>query len=234
MLAYDPGDSVGHRLDPRTKLAVQGAFAAAAFAHTTPEGLAALSVVVLVVLAACRLGPVEAGREYVGVLPFLLAGPLLEAVRFDPLGLTPAAGVPAALASYRTLLLLALAAAYVRTTPARDAGAAVRWLVPGKPGRFLGVGVGLLFRYVPAIQADVVQFRDALRARLGDERPVRDRVRRLAVGSLNRAFSRADRLSLAMRARCFAWNPTPPDLRFSRIDAVGGVLAAALVVAALV
>lgn len=228
MLAYDPGDSLGHRLDPRTKLALQATFAAAAFAHTSPAGLAALTLVALGGLAACRLGPREALAEYAGVLPFLLAGPLLEAIRVAPLRVDPAAAVPAALASYRTLLLLALAAAYVRTTPAREASAAVRWLVPGRAGRYLGVGVGLVFRYVPLFQRDVSQLRDALHVRLGGERPVRDRVRRLTLGSLDRAFARADRLALALRARCFAWNATPPPLRFRRVDAPALALAAVL------
>jgi biotin transport system permease protein len=33
-----------------------------------------------------------------------------------------------------------------------------------------------------------------------------------------RSLARADRLSLALRARCFAYNPTLPALRFSRLD----------------
>lgn len=233
MLTYDPGTSIGHRLDPRTKLAIQMAFAAAAFVYTTPRGLAALTLVVLVGLAACRLGPGEVLREYLGVVPFLLAGPLLEAIRFGPLRVDPGAAMPAALASYRTLLLLTLAAAYIKTTPAREASAAVQWLVPGKPGRFLGIGIGLVFRYVPLLQADVSRLRDALKIRLGDRRPVRERVRRLVVGSLNRAFRRSDRLALALRARCFAWNPTPPDLQFTRLDVPPLAVALALAVIAL-
>lgn len=232
-LAYDPGDSIGHRLDPRTKLAVQAAFAAAAFAHTTPRGLTVLSILALAGLAACRVRVREVAREYIAVVPFLLAAPLLEGAQLSAPWFEPAAAVAPALASYRTLLLLALAAAYVKTTPAREASAAVAWLIPGRAGRFLGVGVGLLFRYVPLLQADVGRLRDASRARLGDRRPVRERVRRLAVGSLNRALARADRLALALRTRCFAWNPTRPALRFGPADAPALLLAAGLAVAAL-
>ncbi|ELK50806.1 putative cobalt ABC transporter permease, partial [Haloferax sp. BAB-2207] len=39
-----------------------------------------------------------------------------------------------------------------------------------------------------------------------------------------------DALALALRARCFAWNPTLPEIRFGRRDAPGLVLAAALLV----
>lgn len=51
----------------------------------------------------------------------------------------------------------------------------------------------------------------------------------VAVASLNRAFARADRFALALRARCFAWNPTLPPLAFGRADYV--VLAAAALAA---
>lgn len=234
VLAYDPGDSIGHRLDPRTKLAVQAAFAAAAFAHTTPRGLAVLSVVALAGLGACHIQVRAVAREYVVALPFLLAAPLLEGLRLTQPWFDASAAVAPALASYRTLLLLALAAAYVKTTPARDASAAVAWLVPGRVGRMLAVGVGLLFRYVPLLQSDVARLREASRARLGDRRSVRDRVRRLTIGALNRAFERADRFALALQARCFSWNPTLPELRFTRPDAAALSVAAGLAAAAVV
>jgi biotin transport system permease protein len=234
VLAYEPGDSLGHRLDPRTKLAVQAAFAWAAFVHATPQGLAALSVVALAALSACRLRVRTVVREYVAVLPFLLAAPLLEGARLSAPWFDLTAALAPALASYRTVLLLVLAAAYVKTTPAREATAAVSWVFPGRVGRFLGLGVGLLFRYVPLLQADVARLRDAMRSRLGERRPVRERVRRLSVGSLNRALARADRLALALRARCFSWDPTGPELQLGRVDGPALALAAGLALAAVV
>jgi biotin transport system permease protein len=50
------------------------------------------------------------------------------------------------------------------------------------------------------------------------------------VTGLRRVFFRSDRLALALRARCFSWNPTLPPLAFSRLDypaLVGSVLLAA-------
>ncbi|ESP88803.1 cobalt transport protein, partial [Candidatus Halobonum tyrrellensis G22] len=141
MLGYAPGDSLGHRLDPRGKLLFQAGVAAAGFAHATPRGLAVLTVVAGVALACCRLSPVAALGEVRLALPLLVAGPLVETVRLGAPWVAPAAALPPALASYRTLLLLALAVAYVRTTPVRESEAAVAWLVPGRAGRTLGVGV---------------------------------------------------------------------------------------------
>jgi biotin transport system permease protein len=55
-------------------------------------------------------------------------------------------------------------------------------------------------------------------------------MRLVATAGLRRAFARADRLALALRARCFAWNPTLPALGFGSVDYL--VLAGSLALAA--
>jgi biotin transport system permease protein len=225
-LSYRPGDSLAHRLDPRTKLAFQVAFALAAFAHTTPKGLLALSVVVAAVLSISGVSAREALIEYRFVFPFLLAGPLLSAATFGPPWIRWQAGFDTLLASYRVVLVLFVSVAYLRTTPVRDSRAAIQHLVPGRTGRLLGTGVGFVFRFLPVLQADLRRIRDASAARLGDERGLVDRMKLVSVSGLARALSRADRFALALRARCFAWNPTLPPLAFSRADI--SVLAASL------
>ena len=230
MLRYEPGGSLAHRLDPRTKLALQLTFAAAAFANTDPRGLAVLTVVTGVALASARLSPVSVLWGYRFLLPLLGAAVLFELVTLGPPWIDPAAAVDPLLASYRTLLIVAFAAGYVRTTSARESRAAVQWAVPGKPGRLLGAGVGLVFRFLPLLRRDVSAIRDAERARLGDERPARERLQTVSAAGLNRAFARADRLAAALSARCFSWNATLPRLRFGRVDAAGLAVAVGLVV----
>ena len=217
-LSYRPGDSLAHRLDPRSKLAFQVAFALAAFAHTTPEGLVALSGVVAGVLVWSDVSAREALVEYRFVFPFLLAGPLLSAATLGPPWIRWQAGFDTLLASYRVVLVLFVSAAYLRTTPVRDSRAAIQHLVPGKTGQLLGTGVGFVFRFLPVLQADIRRIRDASAARLGDERGLVDRMKLVSISGLARALSRADRFALALRARCFAWNPTLPPLAFSRAD----------------
>lgn len=212
------------------KLAVQIAFAAAAFAHTSPEGLAALTVLAAGMLAAARTPPISTLWAYRFALPLLLAGPVLEGLTW--IGFDPAAAFETALASYRVLLILLVSAAYVQTTPVRASRAAIQWLVPGRPGQFLGMGVAFVFRFLPLLRADIGRIRDAMAARLGTERPVHERMALVAVAGLDRALTRADRLSLALRARCFAWNPTLPPLSFARLDLAVLALAAGLGLAA--
>ena len=228
MLGYEPGDSLAHRLDPRTKLAVQLAFAAAAFAHTDPRGLAVLTGITALALASARLSPVSVIWGYRFLLPLLAAAVLFELVTLGPPWIELEAAVDPLLASYRTLLIVAVAAGYVRTTPARESRAAVQWAVPGKPGRLLGAGVGLVFRFLPLLRRDLAAIRDAERARLGDERPTRERLETVGAAGLRRAFARADRLAMALSARCFSWNATLPRIRFRAVDVPAVLLAAGL------
>jgi len=230
MFGYAPGDTLAHRLDPRTKLAAQVAFAAAAFANTTVEGLALLTPVALLFLASARLSPIAVLWAYRFLLPFLVAAVLIEGVTLGSPWLVPQEAVPSLLASYRILLVVVVGAVYVRTTPARESRAAVQRLVPGKPGRMLGAGVGLVFRFLPLLRRDLAAVREAVAARLGDEQPVQERMRVVGAAGIRRAFTRCDRLALAMQARCFSWNATLPKLRFRRLDWLGLAAAAVLVV----
>jgi biotin transport system permease protein len=236
MLSYRPGDSIVHGLDPRTKLLGQAGFAAAAFAYTTPRGLAALTVVTGAFLVAGRLSPIRALRGYLPALPFLAAGPLVSVVDLNTwrVGLDPGAAVAPLLASYRVLLILLVSAVYLHTTPVRDSRAAIQRLVPGRPGRLLGIGVGLVFRFLPLLRGDLRRVRTAAAVRLSGERPLRERMAVVGSAGIQRALGRSDRLALALRARCFAWNPTLPELRFGRADAVGLLVCAGLVGAAVV
>jgi biotin transport system permease protein len=124
--------------------------------------------------------------------------------------------------------VLLVSAAYVRTTPVRESRAALQRLVPGKAGRVLGAGVAIVIRFFPVLLADLRRIREAIAARLGEKRPLRGRMRIVALSGVTRAFDRADRLSLALRARCFAWNPTLPSLAFRRRDGALVVLSLAL------
>jgi biotin transport system permease protein len=232
-VAYEPGGSLAHRLDPRSKLLVQVGFAAAAFAHTTPRGLALLTLLTAGLLAAARTSPLAAIAEVRYLLPLLVLAPLVAGVELGPPWFSVAAARFPALASYRVVLVLFVAAAYVRTTPVRDSRAAVQRTVPGKAGQLLGMGVAFVFRFLPVLCRDLARIREAIRARLGDERPVHERMRIVVVGGLNRAFRRADTFALALQARCFAWNPTLPRLSFGRLDVPALALGVGLLVAAL-
>jgi biotin transport system permease protein len=214
MLTYESGNGIARTLDPRTKLLAQVGFAIAAFEMTTPAGLTVLTLLVGGVLFASRVGPVDALAEYGPLVPFLLGAPLIAGLTLGSPWFVPAETIGPLLASYRSVLLLAVGAAYVKTTPVRDSRAAVAWLVPGRVGRGLALGVAFVFRLLPQLQGDLRRAREASRARLGDTRSLTDRMRFVGLDGLRRATKRADGLAVALRARCLAWNPTPPRLSF--------------------
>ncbi|MFC6837333.1 energy-coupling factor transporter transmembrane component T family protein [Halomarina ordinaria] len=218
MSTYTPGESFAHRLDPRSKLAVQAGFAVAALAHTTVPGLAVLTGVCAAILLAARTHPARALADLRLLLPFLVLLPVVEGATLGPPWFSVADARAPALASYRTLLVVLVSVAYVRTTPVRESRAAVQRLVPGKPGRVLGTGVALVFRNLAVFRGDLRRAREASAARLGDERPLVDRMRLVATAGLARALGRTETLSLAMRARCLSWNPTLPPLALARVD----------------
>ncbi|MFC6767545.1 energy-coupling factor transporter transmembrane component T family protein [Natrinema soli] len=234
MLTYEPDETLAHRLDPRTKLAVQIGFAATALAHTTPRALAVLSVVTALVLFGARVSIRRTLVDYRFALLILALAPLIAGVTLGSPWFDTADAVASGLASYRVLLILLVSAAYVRSTPVRDSRAAIQWTIPGKPGQLLGIGVALVFRFLPVLQGDLRTIREGMAARLGSERSAVDRASTIGILGLTRAFDRADRLSLALQARCFAWNPTLPSLAFSRLDYPVLVLAVALAFSAFV
>lgn len=218
MLTYVPGDTVAHRLDPRSKLLFQAGFGIAAFSHRDPVWLAGATLVGVGVLGVARLSPLAVLRRLWFVLVFLVAAPLIAGVTVAPVGFDIASAARSALSVGRLVPILFVSAAYVRTTPARDTRATVQRAVPGRPGQLLGVGVGLTVRFFPVLLHDLRSARSAVEARAGDRLSTVERARRVAVVGLSRAVERADRLSVALRARCFAYNPTLPKLRFSGPD----------------
>jgi len=234
MLTYTPGESVVHRLDPRTKLGFQFAFALVVFSVSTLPRLAGLfaGAVIVLLLAGGSIRGVL--RAYWFVLFVLALGPPIAGLTLG----APWFRVGPALDSLRSVVrivpILFVSAAYITTTPIRATRAAIQGTIPGRPGQLLGVGVALTFRYVPVLQADLGRVRDALAARGGDTGSVAIRARRIVTLTLVRAFGRSDQLAVALQARCFAWNPTLPRLRFGRLDAAVWLLSAVLVVVAVV
>ena len=218
MLVYQEGRTFPHRLDPRSKLLFQFGFALAAVLTESWLALAALTGVALGTVVVARLSPVRVLWNYRFILFILALAPVFASLRFGSPWIDTARGFDSLVAGYRILLVLLVAGVYVRTTPIRASRAAVQRHVPGRPGQLLGVGIALVFRFFPVLLSDVRHARLAIEARAGTELSTVERLWRLALMGLRRAFERAETLSLALRARCFAWNPTLPALRLSWYD----------------
>lgn len=228
MLRYTPGQTLAHRLDPRSKLAFQFGFAIAAVTVIRPEWTLFMFGLGVISLWAAGLSVRVALREYWIVLATLAIVPVIAGITlsFPFFDLDSALGSAQAIS--RVVPVLLVSAAFVYSTPVRDTRAAIQQTVPGKVGQLLGVAVSLTVRFIPLVRRDVLQVREAIRARGGDVRSVADRAGRITVLSAARALSRSERLSLALQARCFAWNPTLPRLRLRFADYVVLLCALAL------
>jgi biotin transport system permease protein len=218
MLTYQSGATALHRLDPRGKLLVQFGLAIAVVAHPTVPWLVGATLLGLAALAAARLSPLTVVRAYWVVFAVLAVAPLLAGVALGPPWLRVDPALDSLRAVARVVPVLFVSAAYLRTTSVRETRAAVQRVVPGKPGQLLGVGMALVVRLFPLVLSDVREVRDAIRARGGERRSPWERARVLVVRSLDRTLARSDRLGVALRARCFAWNPTLPALAFEGRD----------------
>ncbi|MFC7073758.1 energy-coupling factor transporter transmembrane component T family protein [Halovenus rubra] len=229
MITYEYGTTLLHQLDPRSKLLVQFGFAFAAVTTTEPAALVTLTLLAIVALTLARLSVFRVLWTYRFVLLLLGLAPLFASLKFGSPWIALEQAPPSILAGYQVVLVLFISAAYVKTTPVRETRAAIQRHVPGKAGQLLGVGVGLVFRFFPVLLRDVRRARLALRARGGDVLSTRERVRRLSLLTIEQAFSRGERLALALRARCFSWNPTLPQLAFTAPDYLFVVIGLVLV-----
>ena len=218
MLSYRPGETFVHRLDPRSKLLVQFGLAIAVFARPTLTVIAATTLLTLGMLALARLSPLAVLRAYWVVFAVLAVGPVIAGIALGSPWFRVEPALQSARAVARVVPVLFVSAAYLTTTPVRETRAAVQRLIPGKTGQLFGVGMALVIRLFPVVLRDVREVRHAIRARGGERRPFWVRARLLAVRSLERTLDRSDRLGMALRARCFAWNPTLPPLAFERRD----------------
>jgi energy-coupling factor transporter transmembrane protein EcfT len=230
-IGFRPGHSRLHRLDVRVKMGVLALLGVTASA-AGPAGLALLSVLVLAGIYDVRL----AMGRLVGATRWLLIVLLLAALvrsfsvpgdplwKAGPLILSRQGAVEGLGFTWRIMLVVLGGALLTSTTRTWAVRAAVAWLLsplPGVPARRVATMMGLLVRFIPEVIQQAAETRDAQRAR-GIEN-ARSPVRRMAVfciGLMRRTLLRADRLAMAMTARCYNDLRLDPPLAFSRRDAV--------------
>jgi energy-coupling factor transporter transmembrane protein EcfT len=122
----------------------------------------------------------------------------------------------------RMLVVVFLAAVLIATTRPAEIKAAVEWFLkpfPGIPAARIGTMLGLLLRFMPLIFLQAAKTRDAQRSRAIENRknPFY-RLTRFTLPFMRCAFESADRLALAMEARGYRDQRTPPRLSAGRGD----------------
>ena len=230
-LGYRPGGSLLHGLDPRTKLAAVAVFALIG-AVASLSVLAVSGISILLALWRAGVGPrqwVRDLRVFWLMLLFLLAvraltgsGPAL--VEVFGIGVTTQGLAEGGMICLR-LSIVALAGIGVSaTTRPSEIEAAVQAIlrpVPFVPEKRAATILGLVVRFLPEVLREARLTKEAQMARCVEQR--KNPIARLflfAVPLLRRIFARADRLAMAMEARCYSVNRTGPTLCAGKKDAL--------------
>lgn len=212
---YIKGDSFIHRLDPRAKLVILAVYSCALFFVSSWWGMALMGA-----LFACALGAsrIPFGRIFgCGAIIYVLAAfaILFNAVRFeDGVAVLSAVGFDVGcLYAARILLLFWVSILLCFTSTSTDLTIGFAKLL--SPLRMLHVPVddlalvlSLALRFIPLASAEFVQIRQAQRARCAhfDDGTLWQRLQAADnsfVPLFVSLFRRADRLALAMDARCY-------------------------------
>ncbi len=246
---YVAGDSLLHRLDPRTKLVAVTVMMTVALGSSGLAPVGAFGLFVLLAAGLSRLPPALLARNLRSFLWLLLITALLHAFNTpgEPLWRVPwlellatREGVQsAALFTLRLAAVVTAAALLTLTTsPLELTDGLERLLRPLRrlrvPSHELAMMISIALRFIPVLAEEAERLQKAQMAR-GAEfggGPVR-RARKLVPLLLPlfvSAFARADRLAVAMEARGYRGEGRTSyrQLRLGRLDAAAALLSAAV------
>jgi energy-coupling factor transporter transmembrane protein EcfT len=227
--SFQPGNSLIHKMDVRFKLfflilislvSLGGGF----------KGLGILAGLVTALIIHCRL-PLKAGlkelRFFLIFLLLILVARMLTTpgtvlIEIKTVAITRPGLISGVLICWRLVIIALLGFLFVFTTPSSAIKAAVQWsLRPAAfiPGKRIATMMGLIVRFIPVILNQAKETAEAQRARCVEYRrnPLY-RLVRLGVPLIRRTFEQADRLIVAMEARCYSENRTDPALSATRTD----------------
>lgn len=225
-----------HAVDVRMKLAVMAAMSLAVL-HAGPFGLTLAGIAALALLVQVRLPVRQALSELRWFLSLLVFVWGIRAITTpgDPLAawygieLTRQGAYTGAIICWRWLLIVCFGMCLTASTKSADISAAMEWgLRPliGRSAHKVGLMIGLLIRSIALILHQAKELSDAQRSRAIENRknPLY-RMRMTALPLVRRSFLSADRMALAIAARCYSEDRTPRQWNFKGVDWIALLLA---------
>lgn len=235
---FFPGDSLLHRLDPRTKIILLFFFLAAIFIFDSPLAYAALTAFTATLIAVSRVPPLlmlKALKPLSWIIAFtfvihLVSTPgdaFFHVWLFDLTWQGAAKGFFIAL---RLALLILLSALLTYTTSPLALTDALETLMQplrrvGVPAHEIAMMMTIALRFVPTLIEEADKIMKAQQARGADltEGSVIERVKGFVpvlVPLFISAFRRADDLALAMEARCYRGGVGRTQMKALRISSI--------------
>ena len=243
--SYRHGNTWIHRLDVRVKLAALVLLSLASV-HLSPLKLAGTIAVLFCLVKYLNLSIRVLFRElrFFIILLFLIFmsrllstadGPVYS---IGPVAISLSGISQGGVVCLRLILVVLLGLILVVSTRSSEIKRAVEWaLTPFSfiPRRRAATMIGLLIRFIPVIFNEAREIKDAQRARAVESRknPL-FRMVKLVVPLVRRTFLRAEKLALAMEARCYREVRTDPEFSFSKKDGLVLVMLFLLSAASLV
>ncbi len=227
--AYRPGRSTFHHMDARFKL-ISLVIVSLTCLKSDAYGLILLTTFAAVALMAASVSVTVLLRElkWMGFLLLLIIlsrsafndGPVLITVPLVPLTLSPTGALQGGLIAWRLVIIVIGGVLLTTSTRSAEISAAVAWFLAPVPlvnGRRLGTMMGLILRFIPEIIRQAGRTGDALKARGIECRvnPVR-RMVYTAIPLLRNIAVTGDNLAMAMEARGYTDDRTPPSFQAGR------------------
>ena len=226
---FHPGTSLLHTLDVRFKI-LSFVLISISSLKAYPLSLSILTLVIFyaILISYLRFKSILKELRYFFVLlVFIFAAraifaSALPATNFQQPAVAWQGIYDGALVCWRLLLVVLLGLIFVSTTRPSDIRTAVEWFLMPFPfirGKRVATMMSLIMRFVPLILDQARETVDAQRSRGVENRknPVY-RLIKLIIPLMIRTFEKADKLAVAMEARCYSEKRTNKALSSNRSD----------------
>ena len=243
VLGFHAGSSVLHQLDVRFKLVFLVVISLLSLKAFVPS-LSLLTLVLMVALNHARL-PIRMALKdlrYVFLLLLFvfiarsLSVPGSPVVEFKAVSVTREGLYEGVIVCWRIVIVIMIGLSFILTTRSSEIKAAVEWILkpfPWIPAKRIATMMSLIVRFIPVIFEQAKKTAEAQRARGVENRknPVY-RLKMFSIPLMRRIFERADKLVLAMEARCYSENRTDSQLSCGVRDwiALVGVVGLCLII----
>jgi len=243
VLGFHADNSVLHRLDVRFKLMFLVVISLSSLKAFVPS-LSFLTLVLMVALTHAGLPWKMALKDlrYVFLLLLFvfmarsLSVPGSPVVEFKAVSVTREGLYEGAMVCWRLLIVIMTGLSFVITTRSSEIKAAVEWMLkpfPWIPAKRIAFMLSLIVRFIPLVFEQAKKTAEAQKARGVENRknPVY-RLKMFGIPLMRRIFERADKLILAMEARCYSENRTDSLLSSGVKDwiALAGVMCLCLII----
>lgn len=229
ILSYQYGDSVLHKTDVRFKIACLIMISLTTISANA-WALSMLTLVLVVIFIHVGLSLTSTFKTLRYVLVFLMfifiarifSSPGTPVFEFSNISVTREGIYDGVVVCWRLFDVIVVGLLFVSTTRSLEIKSAVEWFldpVPFIPAKRVATMMSLLMRFMPVILEQAKETADAQRARGVENRknPVY-RMSKLGIPLMRRTFERADKLVLAMEARCYSEERVDPKLASDRKD----------------